>query len=375
MILAMTRIGRDDTRRGRTRWCLAKPLLAAAVSTVLVLAATADPYGRGGALFEPPDGRIYHGTAPNPIVVEGYVDALDDRAIEPLIEGIHLGAAGTAGRQYVVDTIREWLGYVREAGRIPHLSLSMTDGHGNPSDVAIATTAEHDAVLREIAAVVAEYGDPLFVRFGFEFNGAWNGYTPGVYPIAYRKMVDIFRDAGVVNAAYVWCYEPDAPGDFDAVVDGRSAWYPGDGYVDWFGLDLFGAEHFDPAFAGRPGRETAYDKSIRFLEMAAARGKPVILSETAPVKVYLTPDADDPRWVDGRADWEAWYAKYFAFMADHPQIKAFLYMNHDYRGTHWESANGWGDCRIETNGYVLDRYRDVLRQPRFIHLDEGLVVD
>ncbi len=321
------------------------------------------------ALYEPPDGRIYHGTAPNPQVVAGYLAVLADPAIEPLIEGIHLSASGTAGRQYVGDTIREWLTYVDEAGRIPHLSLSMTDGYGNPTDVEIANTSAHDRVLREIGAVIAQFDKPLFVRLGFEFNGAWNGYTPCVYPIAYRKMVDIFRSAGVTRAAYIWCYEPDGPDDFDAVIDGQAAWYPGDDIVDWFGLDVFKSEHFVAPKAARQRGSSSYARSIRFLEMADERGKPVMLSETAAVKVYVTSDPED-----GRSDWNSWFSPFFAFMTEHPQIKGFLYMNHDYRGTVYERENAWGDARIEVNAHILDHYRMELSDPRFIHRAEGLTL-
>lgn len=75
---------------------------------------------------------------------------------------------------------------------------------------------------------------------GFEFNGPWNGYNQGLYPIAFRRFVDLLREEGAHNIVTIWCYEPNSPGDFDAVgPDGEPLWYPGDEYVDWFGLDLF----------------------------------------------------------------------------------------------------------------------------------------
>ena len=79
---------------------IAGPLLA-----ILSIAAPGSESSR--ALFEPPDGQVYHGAASNPTVVAGYLTAIADPTLKPLIEGIHLGAAGTAGRQYVVDTIRD----------------------------------------------------------------------------------------------------------------------------------------------------------------------------------------------------------------------------------------------------------------------------
>jgi len=40
----------------------------------------------------------------------------------------------------------------------------------------------------------------------------------------------------------VWCYEPAAPGDFDAKNEGgASKWYPGSDVVDWFSIDLYAA--------------------------------------------------------------------------------------------------------------------------------------
>lgn len=324
------------------------------------------------ARFEPADGYVYHGAAPNPTVVAGYVDALDEAAIAPLIEGIHLGIAGRAGRAPITRTVRDWLEYVRDAGRVPHLSLSFTDGFGNPADEILATTTRLDAVIDELGAIIAAFGDPVFIRLGFEFNGSWNGYTAGVYPRAFRKVVERFRTAGVTNAATIWCYEPDGPDDFDAVLDGESACYPGDDVVDWFGLDLFGPDHFTAPTSTRARGNSAYERSLRFLEMASAQGKPVMLSENAAVKAYVTSDADDPGLVDGRSDWETWFGPFFAFIADHPQIKGFLYMNQDYRNTVYELEHGWGDCRIETNSYILDRYRDMLHDERFVHAIEGL---
>ncbi len=344
-----------------------------ATAAILLFSAAAANRGTSDrALYEPEDGFVYHGTAPNPAVVDGYVAALADDAIAPLIEGIHLGASGTSGRQYVVDTIRDWLQAVHASGRVPHLSLSMTNGNGAASDVEIATTSLHDRVLTEIGETLAEFGKPLFIRLGFEFNGTWNGYTPGIYPIAYRKMADIFHAAGVDQAAYIWCYEPDGPDDFDAVVDGQSAWYPGDDYVDWFGLDLFKAEHFTAPCSQRESQHALYDRSIRFLEMAQTHGKPVMLSETAAVKVYVTSETDDPSLVDGQSDWSTWFAPFFTFIADHPQIKGFLYMNQDYRGTVYERENGWGDARIEVNPYILNQYRQILHDDRFLHANDGL---
>lgn len=168
------------------------------------------------------------------------------------------------------------------------------------------------------------FGLPLFVRPGFEFNGPWYGYTSFAYVDAFRKIVTRFRNAGVHEAAFISCYEPDAPNDFDAVEQGQPRWFPGDDFVDWFGLDVFQAEHFNPAFPDmQRGEITKKGKAERFLRMAREHGKPVFLSETSAQFANITPDAADPGFADGQRDWGSWFRIFFDWMASHAEIKAF----------------------------------------------------
>lgn len=334
----------------------------------------ADAGGSERAFLEPPDGYVYHGTSPHDVPdVEAYIAALGDPAIYPAVEGMHAAVPGTRP-QSLERTIREFLERVRAAGRIPHLSFSLSIGDGEAVDDVIALTDTYDDLIRTVGRVIREFGDPVFIRIGFEFNGSWNNYHPGLYPVAFRKFVDLLREEGATNFATIWCYEPDGPADFDAVdADGEYLWYPGDDYVDWFGLDLFRREHFvsDAVVGegGRPGsrvRESTYERTVRFLEMAAKHGKPVFLSEVAAVDVHLTPDHLDPDFVDGKSDWEVWFEPFFALLDEYPQIKGFNYMSQDYRNTKY-AAQGWGDARIQVNRFVLERWIEALRDERFLH--------
>lgn len=335
------------------------------------------------AYLEPLDGYVYHGTSPYTKDADAYIAALGDPRLYPAVEGVHLAIPGTRPR-YLEETTREFIERVRAVGRIPHLSFSMKIGDGEPVDDVIALTDTYDDLIRAIGRVIRDFGDPVFVRIGFEFNGSWNGYHPGLYPIAFRKFVDLLRAEGADNIATIWCYEPNGPGDFDAVgPDGNPLWYPGDDHVDWFGLDLFYHTYFVPGASlprisvgqgsARPGGrtdsgfyESPYERAVRFLEMARDRGKPVFLSEVAAVDAHLTPDSEDPGFVDGKADWEFWFEPFFVFLAEHPEIKGFNYMSQDYRGTRYE-ANGWGDARIQINSYVKEQWINALRDERFIH--------
>jgi len=110
-------------------------------------------------------------------------------------------------------------------------------------DSLIAYSTQYDARIQSFIDVVRAHGKPVMLRIGGEFSGWWNGYHPYAYPVAFRKIVNMFRASGVTNVAFVWCYEPAAADDFDAVdSNGNAKWYPGDGYVDWFSIDLFASQ-------------------------------------------------------------------------------------------------------------------------------------
>lgn len=327
------------------------------------------------AFLEPPDGYVYHGVSPHVPDVEAYIAALGDPALYPAVEGMHAAVPGTRPR-FLERTVREFLERVREAGRIPHLSFAMSIGDGEAVDDLIALTDRYDDLIRTIGGVIRDFGDPVFVRIGFEFNGSWNNYHPGLYPLASRKFVDLVREEGAENFATIWCYEPNGPGDFDAVGPDREyLWYPGDDYVDWFGIDLFQHGTFvadgqsgrrQGERAGGRGSESPYERTVRFLAMAERHGKPVFISELAAVDAHITGDELDTAFADGRHDWDMWFAPFFAFLERYPQIKGFNYMSQDYRGTKY-AALGWGDARIQINSYIWERWIDELRSERFIH--------
>jgi hypothetical protein len=320
------------------------------------------------APFEPADGQVYHGTSPNPADVDAYIAALADPAIEPLVEGVHMAIPGTRPANFSAN-LQRTIQRITGAGRVPHLSFAFSIGDGQPTDRAIAETDQYDAMIDEAARQVAAVRGPVFVRPAFEFNGSWNAYTPGVYPLAFRKFVDRFRAAGAANAVFIWCYEPDGPADFAAVADGAPLWYPGDDHVDWFGLDVFDAGHFDPAvpLSDRRGL-TPRGRAEAFLEMARAHDKPVFLSEVAAVKIGITPDP-----ADGDADWSAWFAKWFDWLGAHPEIKGFNIMAQDYTGTKYDRDYGWGNARLQDNPIILARWIEHLRGPAFVHRGQVVV--
>ncbi len=310
------------------------------------------------AKFEPDSGRVYHGVDGLTAEVTAYTTAMDSTT-QPIIGKLYYEIPGAPTPRY--SQLRAVLATERAIGRIPELSFDLTDG-AIGTDSIIATTNRYDAVIDSLALICKAFGRRMFVRPGFEFNATWNGYHPYLYPLAFRKIVDRFRALGAADSvAFIWCYIPQAAADFDSS-DGRGArWYPGDGYVDWFGIDLFFPEEFDITYPESDAFGiTPRGKTELFLSLARAKGKPVLASEVSAATMNITADS-----TDGYNDWYTWFDPFFRFLDVHEEVKGFCYVN-----TNW--ANAWGNARIDGNAVIRGLYVDEMMNPWYIHLGDSL---
>lgn len=321
------------------------------------------------ALLEPEDGRVYHGVqtmtfepAGDPIA--GYLGILDERT-QPAVRGMFFSIPGTRGAALSLRQLGEFYRAADSIGFIPELSLFLVSDVATDSIIAVST--QYDAIIDSIVTLSKAYGRAMFLRIGGEFNGAgpgWNGggYHPRLYVDMFRKITDKFAASGFRDSvATIWCYYPAAANDFDST-DARGAlWYPGDDYVDWFGLDLFDPQDFDLSLPDYDRRGiTRKGKSERFLSMARAKGKPVYMSETSAKGMNISSDA-----ADSQADWDAWFAKFWQFISAHPEIKGYSYINANWPE---HAYAGWGDARIQNSPDLSTWYREELRKPKYIHL-------
>lgn len=196
-----------------------------------------------------------------------------------------------------------------------------------------------DNEIRTLAQYVKSLGKPVFFRPGYEFNGWWNGYSKEYYADSFKHIHTLFQEEGASNAIFVWTYEPT--GGNEPYID----FYPGDSYVDWWGIDLFGHTFNDPKTNGL---------ATQFIADAQKRGKPVIFPESAPSGFDL----------DKQSTWSGWFVPYFGLMEKYPSIKGFCYTNHDFSDT----EDGWGDMRIDQSS-LKDEWEKELDNPKYLHSD------
>lgn len=316
--------------------------------------------------YEPPDGYIYHGVGWGVDAQIQYGQMFEENKKPLLYQGITSMPGDT--RPFTIKSTLNLLNpsHIDHENQYAEISIHFYY-NGEPVDSAFAFTTQYDSYIDTLAEALMINDRPVFLRIGLEMNGPWNGYSPWIFPKAYRKLVEGLRARGIDDVAYVWCYEPDAQADFaDSSAEGWK-WYPGDDVVDWFGLDLFDSDHFNPAEPDSVnGNVTKKGRSELFVKFAEQRGKPVYLNELSARHVYITVDQNDPGFSDGENDWQSWFEPFFQFLDLHPSVKAFNYIDLDW--TAIEQYADWGDARIEINSYIKDKWVEKLADPRFLNI-------
>ena len=209
-------------------------------------------------------------------------------------------------------------------------------------DVAKRTAAgEFDQVVRDFSAWAQTTGRPIYLRIGYEFDGPHNELDPADYVQAYRRIVDIIRAQGADNIAFVWHSYASAPYQGNPL----SAWYPGDDYVDWVAISLFGHLY-------APNPSSWLDAVFQF---ARDKKKPVMVAESSPIH-GIAPT--------GTSVWSSWFVNLFS-LAYERNIKAISFINED-----WERFNfpgtSWGDARLQNNPQVTDAWFAETNKDRYL---------
>jgi hypothetical protein len=200
---------------------------------------------------------------------------------------------------------------------------------------------EFDPVVRAFSAWAKAAARPIYLRIGYEFDGPHNELEPTQYVAAYRRIVDIMREEGVENVAFVWHSYCAPPFGGHPI----SAWYPGDDYVDWVAVSLFG--HM---YSSEPG---PYADAV--FDFAREKRKPVMVAEASPIR-GISPAST--------AAWSSWFANIFS-LSYARNIKAISFISQN-----WEQnpSNGvdWADARLQNNELVSRAFFAETNKDRYL---------
>lgn len=197
--------------------------------------------------------------------------------------------------------------------------------------------------LREWVRAAHKTGAVIFLRWACEMNGSWVAWygNPKLYIEKFKLIHDIIKEEAP-NVAMVWAPNniPNNPGN---PPDYINAYYPGDDYVDWVGIDFYGVYISE----GAPEREDPRNK-LKVVYDSYANRKPIIICEWAAASYTYrtTPNQSIPDYAIAQMD-----SLYLNVQNQFPKLKA----------VNWFSVNSQNsnkcDFSLTNNTAVLNNYK------------------
>ncbi len=342
-----------------------RPTAAAMLSLMLVLCTRTEAAKK---VLPSPDGAYFG----------AYADfgATEDKVSGAAIEKFQIEAGKKIAWAYFSDhwingEIRfpfENVAVCKRAGVIPYIRMSpWSEMEHNRQDPLISMQkiidGGFDSPLRSWARSARESGTPIMIEFGpevngrwFPWNGKWNGGEistrygdpkipdgPERFRDAYRHVIDLFREEGADDIT--WILHVDAAWSPEQSWNELRHYYPGDDYIDWIGVSVFGRQLPQNNWILFPKVLKSFLPQIE----RAAPSKPILISEFGVI--------EDRDIADRKAIWLRQALQ---------SVSKGLFKN--VRGvTYWNSpgwlASGRADFRITTSAETLATFRREIGQP------------
>jgi hypothetical protein len=312
-------------------------------------------YEYSGTKFVPPAGKSLYIFGQDTAVISDYIDITQSAPL-PAGWSTYWGIPDSTGITEVTSTEHSsqfgyqnhaWLHEKINDHAIIHTAMWMVGKWNVSSDTY---NGKFDDVIRVFGTWAKSTNRPIYLRIGYEFDGPHNELEPEAYVKAYRHVVNTLREMEVNNIAYVW-HSVAAP-----TWQGYSIeqWYPGDDYVDWFAVSLFGHLY----------QNMVNSYVLDMLDMAKTHQKPVMIAEAAPIHGFSA---------SGTTDWDAWFANYFGFINKY-NIKAFAYINCDWPAYPGFAALGlgWKNSTLQSNPDILQKWNQEITKDQYLKAEGDL---
>jgi membrane-bound metal-dependent hydrolase YbcI (DUF457 family) len=311
-------------------------------------------------------GRLLRAAGTVPLVVAvlalGHPASAVGSRLPPVASGAYIPGSGedpslieaygseVGGQPVIVSSYKDWttplidpaeLDAVWDRGAVPMVTWEPWNQHDESQVFPLTAIAEgrYDGFVEEAAQAAAAWGHPILLRFAHEMNGSWypwgrgrNGTTARVYKAAWRHLVSVFRASGASNVKWVWTPFVNNDGRYPF-----TAFYPGDRWVDWVGLDGFnwgtrgGWQWFGEIF------------SRSYHALARISSRPVIIAETGSSQH----GGNKARWVSRALNRE---------LPRLARIRALVWFSQPFNGV---------DVRVNSSRSALRALRHAIRAPMY----------
>lgn len=191
----------------------------------------------------------------------------------------------------------------------------------------------YDSYIRKAAeAANAMPFNEILIRFAHEMNGNWYGWSgnPTAYVEAWRHVVSVFRSVGASKVKFVWAPNVDN-GSYPF-----SAYFPGDSWVDYVGLDGY---NWGTAGIGVNKWQSLSEVfKSSYEQLGRLSTKPVMITETSSSEA----GGDKASWITN--------GFLHTIPEQFPRVAAVI----------WFDRNQEEDWRIASSNASLEAYRQVV---------------
>ena len=252
----------------------------------------------GGKLV-PDSGRIYHAAFPDLGGTEDKVSAKKIHAFEKLVNKDIAWVYFSNNWYQHISFPKGAVAAIEKLGKVPFVRMmARSNFDESVADPRYAMQkiidGDFDAELYQWARDAAATGTPLLVEFGTEVNGSWfswNGKYNGAgkttgygdaneadgaerFRDAYRHIIEICDESGADNIT--WFFHVDAYGEPQQAWNSIENYYPGDAYIDWLGVSVYG-----PQQANEEYQSFSEILSDVYPQLTALSQKPIAILEFA----------------------------------------------------------------------------------------------
>lgn len=216
---------------------------------------------------------------------------------------------------------------------------------------------KHTEALRDYFTAAKNFSGPLMMEFGpevngdwFPWNGTWNGGEkteyygdrtkpdgPERFKDVLKMIIQLSREVGANNIT--WVFHVDCSKSPEAKWNDIKHYYPGDEFIDWIGISVFGAQ--------LPTHEwSLFQNNLEIFipEVDALKTiRPWLIAEMAVIE-----SANDP---NKKAVWLR-QALRFIEAGIFPKVKGMTYWN----SPGW-LANGKANFKVDSSEQALDAFK------------------
>jgi len=239
-----------------------------------------------------------------------------------------------------------WVRDLHGRGMLPHIAWEPNNG---------LDPVREDDYLRGWMEAAGRTDGPIFLRYASEMNGTWQAYSgdPAAYIEKWRTVTRLARELAP-NVVMVWCPFATPQRTIDA-------YYPGDAWVDWVGVNIYSVHHYD----GDPAKPAIDDprEHLRYVYDRYADRKPIAICEYAATHYCAACDHDVTDF-----GLKQMTRLYESLPTQFPRVKMITWFCVDAVGTGLASNNYSLTCspafieryrQLVDNAYFLGRMPDV----------------